>query len=172
MATRAAIEASPDPDPSWTQLLMGIHLELDQPDEALRIAEELAARDPSNKRTQLNLASIYLQNDRKDRAAEVLNAGQRVALWRRERVEAAEERPRDVGEPGERKARLALGASRGGEGEAGRSPAGLPEQRRLARTRLADERQRPTRREESLERLELAVYSTWGALCAGSLARG
>lgn len=72
VATRAAIEASDDPDPSWTQLLMGIHLELDQPDEALRIAEELAARDPANKRSQLNLASIYIQSDRMDRAAEVL----------------------------------------------------------------------------------------------------
>lgn len=72
VATRAAIEASTDPDPSWTQLLMGIHLELDQPEEAMRIAEELAARDPSNKRSQLNLASVYIQNDRMDRAAEVL----------------------------------------------------------------------------------------------------
>lgn len=72
VATRAAIEASPDPDPMWTQLLMGIHLELDQPDEAMRIAEQLAARDPSNKRSQLNLATVYLQNDRMDRAAAVL----------------------------------------------------------------------------------------------------
>lgn len=72
VATRAAIEASTNPDPAWTQLLMGIYLELDKPDEALRIAEELAARDPANKRTQLNLASIYLQNDKMDRAAAVL----------------------------------------------------------------------------------------------------
>lgn len=72
VATRAAIEAATDPDPQWTQLLMGIYLELDQPDEALRIAEELASRDPADKRAQLNLASIYLQNDRMDRAAQVL----------------------------------------------------------------------------------------------------
>ena len=72
VATRAAIEAAPDPDPSWTQLLMGIYLEMDRPDEAIRIAEELAAADPANKRTQLNLASIYLQNDQMDRAAAVL----------------------------------------------------------------------------------------------------
>src|SRR5690606_17626670 len=49
-----------------------IYLELDQPQEAMRIAEELAAKDPSDKRMQLNLASIYLQNDQMDKAAAVL----------------------------------------------------------------------------------------------------
>lgn len=72
VATKAAIEASPDPDPSWTQLLMGIYLELDRPEEATRIAEQLAARDTSNKQAQINLASIYLQNDQFERAAAVL----------------------------------------------------------------------------------------------------
>ena len=72
VATRAAIEAATDPDPSWTQLLMGIHLAMDQPQEAMRIAEELAARDPSNKQAQINLASVYLQNDQMEKAAAVL----------------------------------------------------------------------------------------------------
>ncbi|HEU4814285.1 MAG TPA: tetratricopeptide repeat protein [Xanthomonadaceae bacterium] len=72
VATKAAIEASPDADPSWTQLLMGIYLELDRPEEATRIAEQLAARDTSNKQAQINLASIYLQNDQFERAAAVL----------------------------------------------------------------------------------------------------
>ena len=72
VATKAAIDASADADPSWTQLLMGIYLELDRPEEATRIAEELAARDPSNKQAQINLASIFLQNDQLDRAAAVL----------------------------------------------------------------------------------------------------
>ncbi len=72
VATKAAIDASPDADPSWTQLLMGIYLELDRPEEAARIAEELAASDASNKQAQLNLASIYLQNEQLDRAAAVL----------------------------------------------------------------------------------------------------
>lgn len=80
VATRAALEAAEDPDPSWTQLLMGIYLELGRPAEAMAIAEQLAARDPANKRAQLNLASIYLENDQKDRAAAVLeqvrNSGQ------------------------------------------------------------------------------------------------
>ena len=72
VATKAAIDASDDADPSWTQLLMGIYLELGRPEEATRIAEELAAGTPGNKRAQLNLASVYLQNDQMDRAAAVL----------------------------------------------------------------------------------------------------
>ena len=72
VATKAAIDASDDADPSWTQLLMGIYLELGRPEEATRIAEELAAGTPDNKRAQLNLASVYLQNDQMDRAAAVL----------------------------------------------------------------------------------------------------
>lgn len=74
VATKAAIAASAEPQPTWTQLLMGIYLELDQPQEAIRIAEELAAASPADKRAQLNLASVYLQNDQMDRAAQVLEA--------------------------------------------------------------------------------------------------
>src|SRR5690606_13223667 len=74
VATRAAIDASTEPQPTWTQLLMGIYLALDRPEEATRIAEELAAGSPADKRAQLNLASVYLQNDQMDRAAQVLEA--------------------------------------------------------------------------------------------------
>lgn len=72
VATRAAIDASPSADPTWTQLLMGIYLAMDRPEEATRIAEELASGTPDNKRAQLNLASVYLQNNQMDRAAAVL----------------------------------------------------------------------------------------------------
>lgn len=72
VATKQALDASADPDPSWIQLLMGIYLEMDQPQEAMRIAEQVAARTPDDKRAQLNLASVYLQNDQMDKAAAVL----------------------------------------------------------------------------------------------------
>lgn len=71
-AVKAALAASESPDPSWTQLLVGIYFELDQPEEAARVAEEILAKDPGNKRMQLNLASIYLQADQMDKAAAVL----------------------------------------------------------------------------------------------------
>lgn len=79
-ATKKAIDASPNPDSSWVQLLMGIYFEMDKPQEAARIAEQIAAKNPDDKRAQLNLASIYLQADQMDKAAAVLekarNSGQ------------------------------------------------------------------------------------------------
>jgi tetratricopeptide (TPR) repeat protein len=72
VAVKAALDASEEPDPSWTQLLVGIYFELDQPQEAARVAEELLARDPDNKRMQLNLAAIYQQADQLDKAASML----------------------------------------------------------------------------------------------------
>lgn len=71
-ATKQAIAASPDPDASWTQLLMGIYTELGQPQEATRIAEELAAKSPQDKRAQLNLAAVYMQSDQMEKAAGVM----------------------------------------------------------------------------------------------------
>lgn len=79
-ATKKAIDASTNPDSSWVQLLMGIYFEMDKPEEAARIAEQIAAKNPDDKRAQLNLASIYLQADQMDKAAAVLekarNSGQ------------------------------------------------------------------------------------------------
>jgi tetratricopeptide (TPR) repeat protein len=72
VAVKAALAASDTPEPSWTQLLVGIYFELDQPMEAARVAEEILAKDPGNKQMQLNLASIYLQADQMDKAAAVL----------------------------------------------------------------------------------------------------
>lgn len=71
-ATQKAIDASPEPDPSWVQLLMGIYFELDQPQKAAQIAEQLAAKNPGDKRAQLNLASIYLQGGQDAKAAATL----------------------------------------------------------------------------------------------------
>jgi tetratricopeptide (TPR) repeat protein len=71
-AVKAALAASDTPQPSWTQLLVGIYFELDQPMEAARVAEEILAKDPDNKQMQMNLASIYLQADQMDKAAAVL----------------------------------------------------------------------------------------------------
>jgi tetratricopeptide (TPR) repeat protein len=72
VAVKAALDASEEPEPSWSQLLVGIYFELDQPQEAARVAEELLARDPDNKRMQLNLASIYQQADQLDKAVAML----------------------------------------------------------------------------------------------------
>ncbi|GAA4856849.1 tetratricopeptide repeat protein [Luteimonas vadosa] len=68
---KPAIDATPEPRADWTQLLMGAYAASDQPEEAARLAEKIAAGTPSDKRAQINLAATYLQSDQYDKAAEI-----------------------------------------------------------------------------------------------------
>lgn len=69
---KQAIAATPEPKADWQQLLMGAYIEMDQPGEAAKLAESLAGRNPGDKRAQMNLAAIYMQNDMLDKAVAVL----------------------------------------------------------------------------------------------------
>jgi tetratricopeptide (TPR) repeat protein len=71
-AIKHAVEIAESPDPSWMQLLVAAHFELGQPQEAARIGEELLAKNPDDKRMQLNLATIYQQAGQLDKAAAML----------------------------------------------------------------------------------------------------
>ena len=62
---------SPDAKPQWQQLLMAAYAESDQGEEANRLAEQIAASTPDDKRSQLNLAATYLQTDQYAKAAAV-----------------------------------------------------------------------------------------------------
>jgi len=62
---------SPDAKPEWQQLLMASYAQSDQGEEAAKLAEQIAARTPDDKRSQLNLAATYLQTDQFDKAAAV-----------------------------------------------------------------------------------------------------
>jgi tetratricopeptide (TPR) repeat protein len=67
-----ALRRADDPPNSWQQLLMASYFDLDRPLEAAKIAEELAAKSPEDKRIQSNLAAIYAQADQYERATEVM----------------------------------------------------------------------------------------------------
>lgn len=69
---KQAIESSPEPKDSWQQLLMASYAEAGQSGEAIKTAEQLAAKSPNDKKAQMNLASIYLQADKMDQAAATL----------------------------------------------------------------------------------------------------
>ncbi|MCL7714855.1 tetratricopeptide repeat protein [Stenotrophomonas mori] len=71
---KAAIDASSDPKDNWNQLLMAAYSEAGQTGEAVKEAEALAARNPADKKAQLNLASMYMQADQMDKAAAVMDA--------------------------------------------------------------------------------------------------
>lgn len=69
---KQAVEATPEPKDSWVQLLMASYAEANQTGEAVALAEKLAAKNATDKKAQMNLASVYVQADQMDKAAAVL----------------------------------------------------------------------------------------------------
>jgi len=74
IATLKPLVESPDAQPQWQQLLMAAYSESGQGAEAAKLAEQIAANTPDDKRSQLNLAATYLQTDQYDKAAAVYEA--------------------------------------------------------------------------------------------------
>lgn len=71
-ALKQAIETSPEPKDNWQQLLMASYAETGQSGDAIQMAEKIAAKTPTDKKAQMNLAAVYLQADKFDQAAAVL----------------------------------------------------------------------------------------------------
>ncbi|KAF1686829.1 hypothetical protein B1992_05390 [Pseudoxanthomonas broegbernensis] len=71
---KQAIELAPEPKDNWIQLLLACYAETEQYPEAIALAEQQAAKNPADKKSKMNLASVYAQADRTDKAAEVLEA--------------------------------------------------------------------------------------------------
>jgi len=69
---KQAIDASSEPKDSWYSLLLASYIEADQPGEALKIAEQQAAKAPNDKKAQMNLVATYQQADQFDKAAVTL----------------------------------------------------------------------------------------------------
>ena len=68
---KQAIDTTPEPRADWQQLLMAAYAESGQGDQAIAMAEKVAAKSPSDKRAQMNLVAVYLQADKYDKAAGV-----------------------------------------------------------------------------------------------------
>lgn len=71
-ALRQAIDAAEEPHASWVQALMAAYAETGRDAEATALAETIAATSPDDKRSQMNLANMYLQTDQTDKAIEVM----------------------------------------------------------------------------------------------------
>jgi tetratricopeptide (TPR) repeat protein len=69
---KQAIDASTEPKDNWYSLLLASYAEAGQPAEAVKIAEQLAAKNPNDKKTQLNLVATYQQTDQFDKAVAAL----------------------------------------------------------------------------------------------------
>jgi uncharacterized protein HemY len=68
---KPAIESTPEPRADWIQLLMGAYADGGQPQEAAKLAEQVAAKTPADKRAQVNLAATYIQTEQFDKAAAI-----------------------------------------------------------------------------------------------------
>lgn len=70
---KQAIASASEPKDSWSQLLMASYAEAGQTAEAVKEAEAVAARNPDDKRAQINLASMYMQADDMEKAAATMD---------------------------------------------------------------------------------------------------
>lgn len=72
-ALKQAIDtAGAEANPQWQQLLMAAYFDSDQAGEAAGIAEAQLAKNPNDKKLQMNLASIYMQAGQDDKAMALL----------------------------------------------------------------------------------------------------
>ena len=69
---KQAFDASPEPDPQITQLLMAAYSESGQADQAAKLAEQIGNQNPDDPRSQLNLAATYLQAGEDAKAMAIL----------------------------------------------------------------------------------------------------
>lgn len=69
---KQAIDGTAEPKDSWYGLLLAAYAEAGQPAEAIRIAEQLVAKNPGDKKAKLNLAATQMQADQYDAAAATL----------------------------------------------------------------------------------------------------
>ncbi len=70
---KKAMASSDKPDESTLQMLMSSYIQMKQPAEAGKIAQDLLAKNPNDKKMLMLLASVYLQSGQNDKALELLN---------------------------------------------------------------------------------------------------
>lgn len=69
---KKALALSDKPNESWMQILMASYFELDQYDEAALLAEQQLAKNPTDKKLINQIATIYIQGDKPQKAIDLL----------------------------------------------------------------------------------------------------
>lgn len=70
---------------NWQQMLMASYNELGRDGDAVALAEQLQAKSPDDKRTLLNLASLYAQTGNNDKAAALLDTARQKGMLTEQR---------------------------------------------------------------------------------------
>ncbi|GAB2666417.1 tetratricopeptide repeat protein [Arenimonas aestuarii] len=85
-AVRKAIELNDgNSENNWQQMLMASYNELGREGDAVALAEQLQAKNPDDKRTLLNLASLYAQTDNSEKAAALLDTARQKGMLTEQR---------------------------------------------------------------------------------------
>lgn len=82
---KRAMAATPNPQPAWAQILMAAYADLEQYEEAGKLASELLAKNPDDKALVRNLAAIYINGDMNDQAIAVLEGAKQRGMLTEER---------------------------------------------------------------------------------------
>jgi len=78
---KVALTKTDKPEDSWNQILMASLFELEQYDEAAKIAEANLAKDPGNKKLVQQLSSIYINAKKEAKALEIMSAAKTKGLF-------------------------------------------------------------------------------------------
>ncbi|MBN8728547.1 MAG: tetratricopeptide repeat protein [Xanthomonadales bacterium] len=69
---KQAMSMADKPNDSWNQILMASYFELGQYDQAAQLVQQQLAKDPTNIKLVNQLATVYIQADQNEKAAEVM----------------------------------------------------------------------------------------------------
>ncbi len=77
---KKALALSQKTNESWLQILMASYFELEQYDEASKVAEQQLAKDPNNKKLIQQLSSIYINAKQEAKALELMSGAKAKGL--------------------------------------------------------------------------------------------
>lgn len=100
---KQALAKTDKPNDSWTQILMASYFELNQFDQAAEIVQQQMAKDPTNKKLLNQLATIYIQADKPQKALDLMAKAKSQGLittgddyLQLAKLYAAAEKPKDA----------------------------------------------------------------------------
>lgn len=77
---KEALAIAEKPNESWMQIIMACYFELEQYDEAGKVAEQQLAKDPNNKKLIQQLSSIYINAKQEQKALDLMASAKQKGL--------------------------------------------------------------------------------------------
>jgi tetratricopeptide (TPR) repeat protein len=100
---KKALSMTDKPADSWTQILMASYFELNQYDQAAQVVQQQLDKDPTNKKLVNQLATIYIQGDKPQKALELMAKAKSQGLITTSddyvqlaKLQASAEKPKDA----------------------------------------------------------------------------